>query len=244
MQNLNNFPKTVVKPAQCPNCGKEFDYTVYPEITIPGNNKLKKQVMNKVLFYPKCPACGEEFKIKADCIYRNDTKKEIFVVTEHLDADFESLLKTGDINLSDVKTEDDMTKFMGGQYKRRLVYDVDAFREKILLSDNNYDDRIIELMKLSLSGMLEKDTSMPVYRIYLDDTAGNVLQFTAIMGAFPPFEYIFVKTPSMVYTQFKKDYFDKLGMPEADEYILTNQEWAAKSGLLKDGPAGFVIPLQ
>ena len=46
MQNLNNFPKTVVKPAQCPNCGKEFDYTVYPEITIPGNNKLKKQVMN------------------------------------------------------------------------------------------------------------------------------------------------------------------------------------------------------
>ena len=53
-------------------------------------------------------------------------------------------------------------------YKCRVVHDIDVFREKILLSDNNYDDRIIELMKLSLSGLLEQDNHAPVYRIFLE----------------------------------------------------------------------------
>lgn len=39
---------------------------------------------------------------------------------------------------------------------------MDSFREKILLSDNNYDDRIIELMKLSLSGILEEDAGFVI----------------------------------------------------------------------------------
>ena len=36
--------------AQCPFCNTEFDYTEYPEITIPGDNKLKKRILNKSLY--------------------------------------------------------------------------------------------------------------------------------------------------------------------------------------------------
>ena len=120
---------------------------------------------------------------------------------------------------------------------------MDSFREKILLSDNNYDDRIIELMKLSLSGILEKENREPVYRIFLEETSGNQLEFTAIMGKRAPFEYVSVKAPSIVYTQYRDKYQNRLGKPEEDEYIITDQKWAAKSGLLKDEDAGFVIPL-
>ena len=51
---------SITKPVLCGFCGKEFDYTVYPEIHIPGDHKLKKKVLNKTLFFPTCPYCKEE----------------------------------------------------------------------------------------------------------------------------------------------------------------------------------------
>ena len=242
MNKRNTYQKTVNMPAQCPFCGKMFDYTMYPEILIPGDSKLKKKVLNKSLFFPKCPHCGKEFKLKIGCIYRDENRKDMFIVTDSPDATFEDLMKTGNIHFNDIQNVDDAVDFLKGLYTRRVVRDVDAFREKILLSDCNYDDRIIELMKLSLSGLLEKETHMPVYRIFLEDTAGNMLKFTAIMGSHAPFEYITVKSGTNVYYQYRDKYQNKLGRPEDDEYIFTDQEWAKKSGLLKDEDPGFMVP--
>lgn len=227
---------------QCPFCGRTFEYTMYPEIIIPGDSKLKKKVLNKTLFFPKCPYCGKEFKLKAGCMYRNDIKKEIFIVTDLQDATFENMMKTEGANFFGSQIDDDLLNIMKGLYVRRVVHDVDAFREKILLSDNNYDDRIIELMKLSLSGLLEKENHMPVYRIFLEDTAGSQLEFTAIMGAHAPFEYVSISTAANVYYQYRDKYHKKLGRPEEDEYIATDQEWAEESGLLENEDPGFVIP--
>ena len=217
----------------CPACGKEFDYAFYPEIIIPGGNKIKKKILNKALFFPTCPYCGEQFKLKPTCMYRDDNKKEWFIATDLPGDEIEKMMKSGNLHFNDIRTDDDMVDFMKSLYKRRVVHDVDAFREKILISDANYDDRIIELMKLSLSGLLEKDNRMKVYRIFLEETSGNQLEFTAIMGSRPPFEYVNVKAPAKVYYDYKDKYFDKLGRPEDDEYISTDQKWAAKSGLLK-----------
>ena len=154
----------------------------------------------------------------------------------------EKMMKTGDLRFNDIMTDDDVVDFMKGLYTRRVVYDVDSFREKILLSDYNYDDRIIELIKLSLSGLLERENHTTVYRIFLEETSGNQLEFTAIMGSHAPFEYVSIKSPGSVYGQYCNKYIDKLGRPEEDEYITTDQKWAARSGLLEDEDAGFVIP--
>lgn len=243
MSKVKTFPKRLTMPVMCPACSRMFDYTVYPEITIPGDSKLKKMVLNKTMFFPCCPYCGEEFKIKGRCIYRNEKKKEIFIVTESKGEEYETMLKSGDIHLNDISTDDDVVDFLKGCYTRRVVYDVDAFREKILLSDYNYDDRIIELMKLSLSGLIERDSRMPVYRIFLEETAGNQLEFTAIVGRRPPFEYMSIKTAAGVYTQFKNKYLQKIGNPEDDEYIATDQKWAARSHLLQEEDMGIIIPV-
>lgn len=40
-------PETIEKPVECPNCHKIFDYALYPDIRIPGNNKLKKKILRK-----------------------------------------------------------------------------------------------------------------------------------------------------------------------------------------------------
>ena len=241
--SVSNFPKIVVKPAQCPSCGKYFDYALYPEIRIPGDNKLKKKVLNRDLFFPKCPSCGEVFKLRASCMYRNDDRREMFIVTDAKEGELEKLMKTGALTFNDIMTEEEASAFLAGLLKRRIVYDVDSFREKIMLSDYNYDDRIIELMKLSLSKILEKDVNAPVYRIFLEETSGNNLHFTAIMGSRPPFEYINVRTQAKGYNYFRDKYIDKLGKPEADEYISTDQKWAKESGLLEDEDPGFMVQI-
>lgn len=238
-----SFSESITRPTICPHCRKEFDYTFYPEIVIPRDNKLKKRILNRDLFFPTCPHCHEQSKLKPNCMYRNDNKKEFFIATDLVETDFEALLRAGSIHFNDIETDEDAVNFFKGLYKRRVVHDIDAFREKILLSESNYDDRIIELMKLSLSGLLEKDQHMPVYRIFLEETSGNMFLFTAIMGSRAPFEYMTAKTPSNVYTQYRDKYLDKLGRPEEDEYISTDQKWAEKSGLLKDEDHGFVIPM-
>ena len=242
MPKTSSSPKGMIMDTQCPFCGRKFDYTLYPEIHIPGDSRLKKKVLNKTLFFPKCPHCGKECKLKPICTYRDETRKAIFVVTDSPDATFESLLKNGGIHLDIVRNEEDRLAFVKGLYTRRIVYDVDAFREKIFLLDHNYDDRIVELMKLSLSGLLEKDNHKPVYRIFLEESAGNTMEITAIMGSRAPFEYVTVNCLATNYKYFKDKYLRKLGRPEADEYIKTDQEWAKKTGLLKNVDPGYVIP--
>ena len=244
MATSYSFAKTVDMATQCPFCGKTFDFPMCTEIVIPGDNKLKKRVLNKTLFCPKCPSCGEEFKLKPSCIYRNETKRELFVMTDSKEAEFKDLMKTGDLGINDIKTEDDITEFTKGLYKRRVVHDIDAFREKILLSDNNYDDRIIELMKYSLSGLIEKENHMPVYRIFLEEAPGTQLLFTAILGSCAPFEYITIKSDSKIYNQYKERYQKRLGRAEEDEYISTDQKWAEGSGLLENEEAGFIVPIE
>ena len=182
MPGPNVFPKSVKQMLQCPFCGRVYNYTAYLEIHIPGDSDLKKKILNKTLFFPRCPRCGKEFKLKPSCIYRDDNKRLMIIATDSSDAALENLLKSGNIRFNDVRNDNDMADFMKGMYTRRIVHDVDAFREKILLSDNNYDDRIIELMKLSLSGLMKREHSEPVYRVFLEDLTRNLMEFTVITG--------------------------------------------------------------
>ena len=129
-----------------------------------------------------------------------------------------------------MRNDNDIADFLKRMYTRRIVHDVDAFREKILLSENNYDDRVIELMKLSLSGLMKREHSDPVYRVFLEDLTRNFMEFTVIMGKRAPFEYVTVNTPLDSYRSFQEQYLPKLGRPEEDELIETDQKWAVKAG--------------
>ena len=226
----------------CPFCGTEFEYETYVEITLPADRRLKKRLLNKDLFYPVCPSCGEQFKLKPNCVYRDDSRMVLVVVTDGKSTEIARMMKTGSAGLRNVRTEVDLENLVKGSYKRRLVYDIDAFREKILLFDGGYDDRIMELMKYSLSQLLEKEHRAPVYRIFLEDASGSRLTFTAFMGISVPFEPVTIETPGSVYFEYRKKYMGRLGKPEMDEYILTDLKWAKKSGLLEGEDPGFLLP--
>lgn len=164
------------------------------------------------------------------------------IATDSLNAAMENLLKSGNIRFNDVRNDNDIADFLKRMYTRRIVHDVDAFREKILLSENHCDDRVIELMKLALSGLMKREHSEPVYRVFLEDLTHNFMEFTVITGKRAPFEYVTVNTPLDSYHSFQKRYQQKLGRSEDDEYIETDQRWAAKAGLLDDDDLNLLIP--
>ena len=184
----------------------------------------------------------KEFKLKPSCIYRDDNKKLMIIAADSSDAALENLLKSGNIRFNDVRNDNDIADFLKRMYTRRIVHDVDAFREKILLSENHCDDRVIELMKLALSGLMKREHSEPVYRVFLEDLTHNFMEFTVITGKRAPFEYVTVNTPLDSYNSFQKRYQQKLGRSEDDEYIETDQRWAAKAGLLDDDDLNLLIP--
>lgn len=59
MPGPNVFPKSVKQMLQCPFCGRVYNYTAYLEIHIPGDNDLKKKILNKTLFFPDILAAGK-----------------------------------------------------------------------------------------------------------------------------------------------------------------------------------------
>ncbi|MBR7046262.1 MAG: hypothetical protein IKI23_11475 [Lachnospiraceae bacterium] len=244
MAKERTVPESVDLPVICPFCGREFDYTMYPVIKIPGDNRLKKQLLNKDLYFPTCPYCREQFKVKPNCVYFDARKAEMFIVTDASDKKIEEMVKIGDILPEDVRSPEDIPPFIGSLFRRRIVRDVDAFREKILLSDCSYDDRIMELVKLALSRLLQKDSGQHVYRIFLDQASGNMLTFAAVLGMRPPFENVEVRTEASIYTKYKNKYLQRIGDPREDRYIFTDQKWAEESGLLSGEDEGYIMPMK
>lgn len=109
MSKSDDFQKPVTKAVDCPFCGKTFDYSLYPEIVVPRDRKLKKKVLNKSLFFHKCPRCKEEVKLQAVCMYRDDNKREMFVLTDSKDKKISEMMKTGDIKFNEVFSESKKT---------------------------------------------------------------------------------------------------------------------------------------
>lgn len=73
----------------------------------PGDSKLKKMVLNKTLFFPTCPHCREELKLRPRCMYINNTKEDLFIVTDDPEETvFETILTSGDIRFSNIHTDD------------------------------------------------------------------------------------------------------------------------------------------
>ena len=108
MAKERTVPESVGLPVICPFCGREFDYTMYPVIKIPGDNRLKKQLLNKDLYFPTCPYCREQFKVKPNCVYFDARKAEMFIVTDASDKKIVEMVKTGDILPEDVRIVESM----------------------------------------------------------------------------------------------------------------------------------------
>ena len=186
----------------CVHCLGTGIKKIYPMIN--GNEDLvaKDILFEEELFLYRCPHCGHYQKISYECLYYDDKLK--YAV---------ALSRDGHKFLKKLKLE------LGG-YQIRFVREISELKEKIVIKENNLDDRIIEIMKYNVRNSL---TSKATYNLVLTSSEEG-LQFVLL---YPDREVIKTFAFSMYdYLVIEKKYLDYL-----DNDYIVDALFASKSVL-------------
>ena len=132
---------------QCPKCGKSFDVEQWTAINGDKNPQQKLKLLNETLFKSTCQKCGQENTVGYPLLYSDPKEKymiwlvfdndEVQHVTDYFKSSKNEINECGDdIDIG---------------CRQRIVRDSHRLREKIMIFDSGYDDKIIEIAKLAYS---------------------------------------------------------------------------------------------
>jgi hypothetical protein len=121
--------------APCSKCSQEQKVKVYRSINIAEDPDLKEKVKNGSLFLWECPHCGQVNLAKYDTLY-HDPEQKLMVW----------LFPDGQVSETQMQAIAFHAKAMGG-YTLRIVDNMGALMEKVLIKDAGLDDAVLEMCK-------------------------------------------------------------------------------------------------
>ena len=146
--------RRTTKSVGCPHCGEHSDTQMYTTINVTLDPKLRDRVMDETLFAWVCPHCGYEAMLLNPFLYHDmEHKFMIYLRPEQRESFF-----------SVPDTERQFPEL--GDLKKRLAPDINTLKEKILLFEEELDDRASELTKLALGRALSKRLHEPIQAGY------------------------------------------------------------------------------
>lgn len=143
--------KTRIEMAECPQCGLEQKVKIWDSIEVDQNPEAKEEILKNRLFLFKCESCGFEAPQVQTCLY-HDSDKELLVFMVP-DYDFEKSVK---IRFFMKEMGNILPEYKKDSYECRIVSNINQMKEKIMIRDEELDDRIIELMKLHYISQVKK----------------------------------------------------------------------------------------
>ena len=125
---------TSLSKINCPFCGTEQNFAYYSSVNVTISPELKDKVIKGELNSKKCNSCLKEINVVSGFLYHDMGKKlMINFKTTYGQSDFEN----GDIT-NKIRTEG---------YIFRTVYSTSDLVEKIIIFDNNLNDKVISDFK-------------------------------------------------------------------------------------------------
>lgn len=128
---------------KCPACGEISDLTVWESITADDSPDLKSDLLAGKINIFHC-ACGQKALFPSPILYTDDAKKLVISFSPQTDA-AEKLKLFKEIKESSVKSGE-LENYT--DYNLRFVTSYNELLEKILIFDNNLDDKVLEVIKL------------------------------------------------------------------------------------------------
>jgi hypothetical protein len=120
----------------CSECGLEQLFTVYDSVNVSLNSDYKEKIINGELTVFTCDACGYQVEVIYQLLYHDMDKKLMIWM------DPDGLLDSN---------EHDIREFLYGildeSYQYRIVSTREEMVEKILIFDDDLDDKPLELLK-------------------------------------------------------------------------------------------------
>ncbi len=123
----------------CPACCETGDFKMCTSIDLKESPDLKDDIFSRELFHFSCPNCGEDIMVAYNCTLTDPENKQIIALITDNDETVEA------------------SKLLVDGYKLRIVRSINEFAEKVALSEDDIDDKVIELYKLMLEDQFEEE---------------------------------------------------------------------------------------
>ncbi len=130
--------QSAMQEITCPQCGKKTSFLVWDSINTAEQPEMKEKVRNDEAFRFHCPDCGASALLNYNFLYhQQEDQLLIYVSADGSDASQMETLLSGRAAAFD-------------GYKKRIVCSYNEFKEKLLIFDAGFDDRIVEIIKSSV----------------------------------------------------------------------------------------------
>jgi hypothetical protein len=139
---------------KCPRCNTSCKAAVSGSINVQNNPADKKKILDGSFFQFACTECGYETRLIYNCLYLDPMMKQMFYLIEGNGGVEEDKKAEEDA----IRAADDFPSWKEEDYILRVVHSANDLREKLLIFDNGFDDRIVEICKgVALSQVLMED---------------------------------------------------------------------------------------
>lgn len=222
--------KNTKENIKCSKCGTNFNFTVWDSVNFTNDEALKEKVLSYNLFLATCPHCGDARNYIYPCLFHDMSKTYMIWFIPGGD---ESDVKAINNTWQGLDKEAKYTKL--GELTEDLKYDnlrcvfnIWELKEKILINENDLDDRIIEILKvLLLANMISNkrsainfDTNLDFTGIKDENTIKNIMFDIKEQDTYSSFSVNFD-----MYEDIIKNYADIIPKKEKN-YMVIDRKWA------------------
>lgn len=124
----------------CPHCLNEEEIVIWDQIDAVTDPDLKERLLKKKLQMFECRNCGRTHLLSQPLLYRDDEAQLIIWCDPKL-ASAEDVNNLPEL-LNKLPVDDN--------YHFRLAFSSNEMNEKIHISENSFDDRVMEIVKLAV----------------------------------------------------------------------------------------------
>ncbi len=163
----------LLKTVSCPKCGRANDTSILCSMNTANDMIFRKEIFNDSIFHWRCHYCNYTAYMLHPLLYNNTEKHFMVYYIPHVDRR----------QVVDENLEHDFPELK--TVCKRVVPTVNAFKEKILVLEQDLDDMAIELTKLAVSELVRKSTNADVRDGFFVEIQPqtNTISFQFFIGA-------------------------------------------------------------
>jgi uncharacterized protein (UPF0212 family) len=136
----------------CPTCGARFETSYWQSLNAELNPAEKEQLLSGKLFYKTCPKCNSEHQFVYPIIY-HDMAHKVMIYLALNEEDAETIKK----HLETIDKSPMVGLISFAEYQYRIVLSTNELREKAMIFNCGFDDRVIELIKVQYRTAFAKE---------------------------------------------------------------------------------------
>ena len=215
--NIQNEEGARLVLIECPSCKQPGFLEVWPMILSTRDEHATKLLLEGELFKYRCPVCNETTTFAYDCMYHDVAHRALLLFSsgQYPEQDCRASLD----KLADLAEQASSPQLP--PYQKRIVFSPFEFYEKARILDHNYDDRVIELMKVALKRGMLRDGIIGVHDTLVYERTNDDLGISFIVFGEIPGDVVGVPKGY----EYLKDYLRNTKIDISNEYRF-DSAWA------------------